>query len=162
MSTVPSPTTSTGSPKPARAPIDSREPVVIGDPIDTASLTGRILLSSEDDVFTANADGSGLVRVTEATGPEFDAAWSPDGSRIVYRDSRRGINEDDEIFVVNADGTGLSRVTPEFGQFMAWSPDGRMLLVSGYDLYVIRPDGTGRASLAVAGLTGGLFPDWIA
>jgi hypothetical protein len=32
----------------------------------------------------------------------------------------------------------------------------------GYDLYVIRPDGTGRASLDIAGLPGsGLFPDWI-
>ena len=53
------------------------------------------------------------------------------------------------------------RVTPEFGQFVAWSPDGRYLLVSGYDLYVIRPDGTGRASLEIEGLRGGLFPDWI-
>jgi hypothetical protein len=36
------------------------------------------------------------------------------------------------------------------------------LLVSGYDLYVIRPDGTGRASLDIQGMPrGGLFPDWI-
>jgi hypothetical protein len=61
--------------------------------------------------------------------------------------------------VVNADGTGLARVTPEFGQFVTWSPDGRYLLVSGYDLYVIRPDGSGRTSLGVEGLRGGLFPD---
>ncbi len=65
---------------------------MIGVPIDTATLTGRIVLSSDDDLFTANADGSDPVQVTNREGPEFDAAWSPDGSRIVYRDSRRGIN----------------------------------------------------------------------
>ena len=66
------------------------------------------------------------------------------------------------MWVVKADGTGLQRVTSEFGQLMAWSPDGEELLVSGYDLYVIRPDGTGRASIDIHGLQGGLFPDWIA
>lgn len=293
------------------SPVDARVPVLVGEPIDVSTLTGRIVLSTEDDIYTANADGTGLVRVTRMPGPEFDPAWSPDGSRIVYRDSRRGINHDDEIFVmnadgtgrrnltkdpgndwgpdwspdgttivfnsdrdglpmggflvtpdgsnlrristrayveypawsphgrriafmggdssaeydiwtvdlhgtnlvqltdspgpdgwpawspdgttiaftsvrddcaysdapdcrttgdigphhdvwvVNADGTGLARVTPEFGQFVTWSPDGKYLLVSGYDLYVIRPDGTGRASLDIAGLTDGLFPEWI-
>jgi TolB protein len=299
------------TPEPSGPPIDSREPILVGPPIDVASLGGRIVLSSEEDVFTANADGTGLVRVTRKPGPEFDAAWSPDGNRIVYRDSCRGINQDDEIYVVgadgtgarnvtrdpgndwgpdwspdgrtivfnsdrdglpmggflmnpdgshlrrigtdayveypawspdgtriafmggasageydiwvvdvdgsnltrltdspgpdgwpawspdgtrvafssvrddcsysnapdcrstgdigphhdiwvvNADGTGLTRVTSEFGQFVTWSPDGDYLLVSGYDLYVIRPDGTGRASLDIEGIRGGLFPDWI-
>jgi Tol biopolymer transport system component len=292
------------------SPVDSRLPVLVGEPIDVTRLSGRIVLSTQDDIYTANADGTGLVRLTRAPGPEFDAAWSSDGTRIVYRDSRRGINHNDEIFVmdadgtgkrnltkdrgndwgpdwspdghtivfnsdrdglpmggflvnpdgsnlhriatdayveypawspdgrriafmggdsaaeydiwvvnidgsnlvqltdslgpdgwpawspdgsriaftsvrddcsysdapecrstgdigphhdvwvVNADGTGLARVTPEFGQFVTWSPDGRYLLVSGYDLYVIRPDGTGRASLNVGGIAGGLFPDW--
>jgi Tol biopolymer transport system component len=275
-------------------------------------LTGQILLSTEtDDVYRARADGSGLLRVTDRRGPEFDAAWSPDGNRIAYRDSRRGINHDDEIFVVdadgehprnlthdpgndwgpdwspdgraivfnsdrdglpmggflvrpngthlrriatdlyveypswspdgrriafmggditgeydiwsvgvdgkhpvqltnspgsdgwpawspdgsriaftsvrddcsysdapdcrttgdigphhdvwvvNVDGTGLARVTSEFGQFVTWSPDGQYLLVAGFDLYVIRPDGTGRATVEIDGIGGGLFPDWI-
>jgi Tol biopolymer transport system component len=300
------------SPQASVSPIDSRVPVVVGDPIDVASLTGRILFSSEDDVYSANADGTGLIRITHRDGPEFDAAWAPDGRRIVYRDSRRGINDDDEIFVANADGTGsrnltkdpgndwgpdwspdgktivfnsdrdglpmggflvnpdgshlrriptdayveypawspdgkriafmggasageydiwvvdidgtnlvqltdsmgsdgwpswspdgtriaftsvrddcayskapdcrttgdigphhdvwvvnvdgtgLARVTPEFGQFMTWSPDGHYLLVSGFELYVIRPDGTGRTSFDIAGISGGLMPDWIA
>ncbi|HJP65566.1 MAG TPA: hypothetical protein VKA30_04590 [Actinomycetota bacterium] len=290
--------------------MDSRVPVVVGPPIDVTTLTGHIVLSSEDDIYTANADGSDAARVTRTPGPEFDGAWSPDGRRIVYRDSRRGINHNDEIFVmnadgsdrrnisrdpgndwgpawspdgrtivfnsdrdglpmggflarpdgshlrriptdlyveypawspdgrriafmggdlsgeydiwvmdvdgrnpvqltdsagpdgwpawspdgtrvafssvrddcsrsrspqcrstgdigphhdiwvVNADGTGLRRVTLEFGQFVAWSPEGRYLLVSGYDLYLIRPDGTGRSALRIEGLRGGLLPDW--
>jgi TolB protein len=305
-------TTSTPSPSIDSSPVDSRVPVLVGEPIDTSTLTGRVVLSTEDDIYTTKADGTGLVRVTRRPGPEFDPAWSPDGTHIVYRDSRRGINHDDEIFVmnangtgrrnltkdpgndwgpdwspdgrtivfnsdrdglpmggflvqpdgsnlrriatqayveyptwspdgdhiafmggnsaaeydiwtvgldgthlvqltdstgpdgwpawspdgtriaftsvrddclysdapdcrttgdigphhdvwvVNADGTGLRRVTAEFGQFVTWSPDGEYLLVSGYDLYVIRPDGTGRESLDIPGFSGnGLFPDWI-
>ena len=34
------------------------------------------------------------------------------------------------------DGSDQRRVTPEAGQFVAWSPDGRYLLVSGRALYV--------------------------
>ena len=306
-----SPTIGAATPSTGVSPVDSRVPFLVGEPIDVSTLVGRIVLSTEDDIYTVNADGTGLARLTSGAGPEFDPAWSPDGRRIVYRDSRRGINHDDEIFVmnadgsdrtnltkdsgndwgpewspsgrmivfnsdrdglpmggflvapdgsnlrrietdayveyptwspdgrriafmggtspaeydiwmvgidgtnlvqltdspgsdgwpawspdgtriaftsvrddcsysdapdcrttgdigphhdvwvVNADGTGLVRVTPEFGQFVTWSPDGEYLLVSGFDLYVIRPDGTGRASLDIAGLLGGLFPDWI-
>ena len=78
------------------SPVDSRVPVVVGEPIDVSTLTGRIVLSADDDIYTANADGTGLMRVTRRPGPEFDPAWSPDRSRIVYRDSRRGINHDDD------------------------------------------------------------------
>jgi Tol biopolymer transport system component len=60
---------------------------------------------------------------------------------------------------MDADGSTQRRVTPEFGQFAAWSPDGRDLLVSGYSLYVIRPDGMGRADVAP---NAGGIPDWIA
>ena len=48
------------------------------------------------------------------------------------------------------------------GQFVAWSPDGRYLLVSGRALYVVRPDGTGRLELRADGIDlplGGI-PDW--
>ena len=81
---------------------------ILGTPIDRSTLRGRIVLSTEDDVYTANVDGTGLVQVTSRRGAEFDPFWSPDGSRIVYRDSRRGINHDDEICVMNADGSERS------------------------------------------------------
>jgi Tol biopolymer transport system component len=64
---------------------------------------------------------------------------------------------------MSPDGSDQRRVTPEHGQFVAWSPDGRYLLVSGHTLYVVRPDGTGRTEIRPPELAhppGGI-PDWI-
>jgi Tol biopolymer transport system component len=63
---------------------------------------------------------------------------------------------------MNADGSDQRRVTPEMGQFVSWSPDGKLLLVSGHTQFAIRPDGTGRREIRPDGLPhppGGI-PDW--
>ena len=131
--------------------------------------------ATEYDIWTIGIDGTELVQLTDTLGSDGWPAWSPDGTRIAFTSVRDDCSYSDapdcrttgdigphhDVWVVNADGTGLDRVTPEFGQFVTWSPDGEYLLVSGFDLYVIRPDGSGRASLDIAGLSGGLFPDWI-
>ena len=285
-------------------------PVETGAPIDVGSLTGRIVFDDFENVYAMDPDGSNLVTVAGAPGPEFDGAWSPDGRWVAYRDSTRGVNQDDEIFIaaadgssrrnltkspendwgpdwshdgatiafnstrdgstmsgylvnpdgsnlrriasdawieypsfspddsklafmgavgsdysisvidlattkvtqltdapgeegwpawspdgstiafstqrddcrfasrgeecwrtgdigphhdiwlVDADGSNVRRVTPEFGQFVAWSPDGQYLLISGASLFVVRTDGTGRVELHAAGANGAGIPDW--
>jgi Tol biopolymer transport system component len=131
--------------------------------------------ASEYDIWAVDVDGGDLVQLTDSPGQDGWPAWSPDGRRIAFTSVRddcarsdapdcRTAEEGDphrDVWVVNADGTGLARVTPEFGQFVAWSPDGEYLLVYGRELSVIRPDGTGRVTLDV-GAAGGLFPDWVA
>lgn len=115
-----------------------------------STLRGRIPLSGDEEVFVANADGTGLVQLTSRPGPEFDAAWSPDGTQVVYRNSRRRINDDDEIFVVNADGTGARNISRNPGNDWGpdWSPDGSTIVFSsdrqGGPLagYVVDPDGS--------------------
>ena len=54
----------------------------------------------------------------------------PDGHFVVYRDSRRGINEDDEIYVVRADGTGVRNLTndPANDWGPDWSSDGEWIV----------------------------------
>ena len=70
------------------------------------------------EIFTVNADGTELVRLTNG----FEPAWSPDGEKIAFRTGRLGKNE---IFTMNVyseevDLDGLTNETP--GQY---EPDWR-------------------------------------
>jgi hypothetical protein len=65
------------------------------------------------EIYTMNADGTGLVRLTNGTQP----AWSPDGKKIAFTSDRLGKNE---IFTMNVyseevDLDGLTNETP--GQY---------------------------------------------
>ena len=76
---------------------DGRRAVVRGEPIDVATLEGKILFDDFEDVLVMQADGTHVRRLVHRAGPEFDGAWAPDGRRIVYRDSRRGIKTNDDM-----------------------------------------------------------------
>ena len=126
--TTPSATASAvASPAPSRIVRTGHIPVSTGEPIDVSELSGRIVFDDFEDVFVMDVDGSNVVRVAgDPRGPEFDGAWSPDGERVAYRDSTRGINEDDEIFVARADGSERVNITnhPANDWGPDWSPDG--------------------------------------
>jgi len=119
--------------------------------------------TAADDIVVVRPDGSGRRVVVAAPGAQFDPSWSPDGKRIVYRDSARGINEDDEIYVVNADGTGRTNLTrnPANDYSPAWSPDGTLIAFSSNrggmrSIWVMRPDGSDARSLRISGE----YPSW--
>ena len=78
------------------------------------------------------------------------------------RETVDDLGEHFDIWTIGADGSNLRRVMPEFGQFVTWSPDGRYLLISGYALFVVRPDGTGRLEIRTPALERALggIPDW--
>jgi Tol biopolymer transport system component len=130
-----------------------------GPPIALAALRGRIVFSRRDDIWVANANGSRARRLTRRRGPEFDPSWSPDGSRIVYRDSRHGINRNDEIFVVHADGSHPRNLTRSPGNEWSpsWSPDGKLIAFYSGELFVMRPDGSGARALIDVD---GEYPAW--
>jgi Tol biopolymer transport system component len=140
----------------AGSPLATASPTLrsSGARIEIGSLRGRIAFDNFDDVWTIDADGTDLARLTHSPGPDFDPSWSPGGPKIAFRRERGG---EPEIWVMNAEGTGRRRLTA--GLSPAWSPDGSLIAFSGRaGLSVIRPDGTGRRTLPHT--EGGEYPSW--
>ena len=142
---------------PARREHVGAAPVSVGEPIELAELNGRIVFDDFEDVYAMRPDGTDVVGLAVQPGAEFDGAWSPDGRFVVYRDSRRGINDDDEIFVVGADGSGPRNVTnnPANDWGPAWSPDGQWIAFNSdrddgaLRGYLVRPDGSDLTPLPI-------------
>lgn len=81
------------------------------------------------EIYTMNAAGGGVRRLTESPGIDMRPAWSPDGRSIAFTSARDG---NYEIYAMAADdGTHLRRVTndEERDDFAQWHPDGRRMLV---------------------------------
>jgi len=84
--------------------------------------------------------------------PDYDARWSPDGTRIAFAHGERDYHDFTRIYVMGADGTGARRLTPaaqseESGP--AWSPTGLRIAYTadpnggpGGALFTIGADGT--------------------
>jgi Tol biopolymer transport system component len=87
-----------------------------------------VYVGGEDgDLFSSNADGSGVVQLTR-TPDVFESwpLWSPDGSHILYRvDNYQGTET--QLFVIDADGSNARAITDLSKSTIsevAWAPDG--------------------------------------
>ena len=75
------------------------------------------------NLFTVEPGGASLTPLGSGQGP----AWSPDGSRIAFKDASG------QISVMNADGTGRTTLTTGSGSDPAWSPDGSSIVFARYE-----------------------------
>jgi Tol biopolymer transport system component len=120
----------------------------VGDSILVESWLG---LPPNGDVWTINADGTGVRRIAGGVG----ATWSPDGREIAV------VKDGGEIEILSSEGVHLRTIDlgiprdNAVDQAPAWSPDGRMLALQDRGegvLYVVRADGKGGARPVVTGL----------
>jgi TolB protein len=112
-------------------------------------------------IWLINSDGTGLKDISEhGTGEWRDAAWSPDGTRLVhYRYIGIGTTE---IFVMDTAGFSPQRLTYNSTEdlFPGWSPDGRTISWSRVETRtssVNLIDSDGRSARR---LTEGSMPAW--
>lgn len=79
------------------------------------------------DIFSANADGSDLRRLTNTDGYDAEGTISPDGKSIVFTSARDG---DLEIYTMNIDGANQKRLTFDKGYDGGafFSPDGKQIV----------------------------------
>lgn len=103
------------------------------------------------EIYVSRLDGTETLRLTENEAFDADIAWSPDGTRLVFKSYRDG---DDEIYVTNADGTGARNLTEsEHSDFQPhWSPSGAEIVFASdragtADLFVMQSDGSGVVQL---------------
>jgi len=139
---------------------------------------GRVLESGTGDfeVCAANADGTGLVQLTDAPGESKLPAWSPDGQWIAFASDRHGWPSlpdylpegydpqnfgDEDIYLMAPDGTGVRNLTqnPRQGETMpVWM--GREIVFSRYGcLFAMNAEGGEARELTLGAPCADAFPD---
>ena len=98
------------------------------------------------EIYSMNADGTNLVRLTTNTVEDFHPTFSPDGTKILFVSKRDG---NGEIYVMNADGTNQIRLTNNTtaDEYPTYSPDGAKIAftntISGRgSLYTMNANGS--------------------
>ncbi len=123
-------------------------------------------------IWVMNADGTNQVQLTTSIptpsgspSGDIEPAWSPDGSKIVFRSDRNGV-ANPEIYTMNADGSNQTRLTNNTAEDKepAWSPDGQRIAFfsrgGGRDgIYVMDVNGTNEQRLTPTGFQPSWSPD---
>jgi dipeptidyl aminopeptidase/acylaminoacyl peptidase len=82
----------------------------------------------QEDIYVANADGTGMQQLTDDAHIDRAARWSPDEQRIAFYSDRSGAYE---LWAIKRDGSGLQQLTRSPGaHYPVWSPDGRSMAYS--------------------------------
>ena len=131
----------------------------------------------KEEIYVMNADGSDLVRLTNALGSDVNPEWSPKGDRIAFESNRTGRPQ---IWVMDADGghqTQLTFFEAESDPLRVnvsnptWSPKGDRIAFhrrvgltteDGHlEVYTMNADGSGITKITTTrfpGFSG--FPTW--
>ena len=139
------------------ADVSTEQNLVLGR-LAYSTLTGTFG-GPQAGISTANADGTGIVNVTNFP-PVDDPSWSPDG-RIVHVQFGNG----SEIFVMNADGTNKTNLsnTPGISEANpSWSTTGKIVYERDSQIWTMNVDGTGQAAFTAITQPTPTGPAWSA
>jgi TolB protein len=116
--------------------------------------TGRIAFATfhKNQIYTINADGTGLVHLTDVLTEPRSLHWSNDGAHLAFST----FEGSPEIYAMNADGFDLHRIAKVIGAGgFSWSPDNKSIVYVSQDgltpldnqIYAINIDGAGLIQL---------------
>lgn len=122
--------------------------------------TGEII-SSPDDIYVMNADGTCATQLTFTWYNAIRPRWSPDGTRLLFEtepwigDSSIEVGDSNFLYVMNADGSKIKRLADSKSCSLraSWSPDSSLVTFlsdnddSDCTLYLVRADGAQKRSL---------------
>ena len=147
-------------------------PDVMGDKVVFTTLRHACDGSKGYEIATANLDGSGYRRLTDADGSDLLPAWSPDGSKIAFVSNRIAFDDSSEIdlgereafnvYVMDADGSNVRNLAPDIflrsnryfpsspytvtpPESLVWTPNGWLAFRdwSSRSLYTVHPEKPG-------------------
>lgn len=122
--------------------------------------------SGNFEIYTMNADGSGVVNLTNDPANDLFPAWSPDGGRIAFA---RGSGLGRELYVMDRDGSHQTRLTNNAVADVqpVWSPNGREIAFVRFgsnqnrDIFVMQVE-PGAVALQITNEPAlfDILPDW--
>jgi len=120
-------------------------------------------------IYSMNADGSDVRKISDSTINDSEPAWSPDGSKIAFTrgggciillNARKGAvaNQNDDpcqpfVYTMNVDGSNRINLSQTPGSGPVWSPDGSKIAFSSYntnfnsDIFIMNADGSNPQQL---------------
>ncbi|HZD49672.1 MAG TPA: Tol-Pal system beta propeller repeat protein TolB [Silvibacterium sp.] len=103
--------------------------------------------TGDNEIYTTDASGGGLHRVTAFRGPDVSPVWNPkSNAQIAWVSGRSGLPQ---IYIMDADGANVQRMTDGgYATSPSWSPNGQFLAFSwnrkygpgapgGQDIYIM-------------------------
>jgi len=121
--------------------------------------SSKVVFTSNRDgnaeIYSMNADGSSLTRLTNNEFNDDHPRWSPDGTKVLFQSDRDNPETGNaDIYVMNANGTSQTRLTYDAADDSAavWSPDGAKIVFQSlrngqyYQVYVTNADGTNQVN----------------